>query len=212
MKTVASEVAEILVKINAVSFNVEKPYTFASGIISPIYTDLRLLMSYPDHRRRVVELLLDVASKKVGLENIDVISGTASAGIPWASWLSERMNRPMIYVRKEGKHHGKERTVEGVVKDGNRVLVVEDLVSTGGSSINTVHNIRGSGGVVSDCVAIFTYGFEESQKNFADMNVLLHTLCDFPAAIEAAVKMKHLTKEQAGKARAWNRNPREWKP
>jgi len=169
-------------------------------------------MSYPDYRKRIVDLLADLISKEVGLDKVDVVSGTASAGISWASWLSDKLGKPMIYVRKESKGHGKERMVEGVINDGDRVLVVEDLISTGGSSIRSVHNIRGSRGVVEDCVAIFTYGLEEAEKNFAEMKVRTHTLCDFRTALDYAVKMKYLNALQAAKAIDWNANPREWKP
>jgi len=212
MKAVAQEVAGILLGVGAVSFNVEKPYTFASGIISPVYTDLRLLMSYPAERRRVVELLSELVEKEVGQDKVDLVSGTASAGIPWASWLSERMGKPMVYVRKESKHYGKEKTVEGVIRGGDRVLVVEDLISTGGSSIRSIHNIRGCMGVVENCVSIFTYGLEESERSFRELFVKVSSLCDFKSAIDAAVRKKYLTRGQAEKAAEWNKNPREWKP
>jgi len=212
MKAVAEEVAGILLEANAVSFNVERPFTFASGIKSPVYTDLRLLVSHTPRRRRIVELLSQLVDKEVGLGNVDIVSGTASAGIPWAAWLSERLDRPMIYVRKESKHYGKERMIEGVISEGDRVLVVEDLISTGGSSIRSIHNIRGSMGVVSDCVAIFTYGLAEAEKNCVENNVKAHALCDFKTAVESALKRKYLTREQARKAVEWNKNPREWSP
>jgi orotate phosphoribosyltransferase len=212
MKSVAEEVAGILLDVNAISFNVARPYTFASGIKSPIYTDLRLLMSYPQQRERVVELLSELVEKRMGLDNIDIISGTASAGIPWAAWLSEKLKKPMIYVRKESKHYGKERLIEGVIEEGKRVLVVEDLISTGGSSIRSVHNIRGCMGIMKDCVAIFNYGLDESRKNFSEMNVKVSELCDFKTAVDVAVRMNCLTKEQAKKAAEWNRNPRKWNP
>jgi len=212
MKSIAGEVAEILIKANAVTFNVERPYTYASGIISPIYTDLRLLVSYPAQRRRIIELLSDLVASKVGMQNVDVISGTASAGVPWAAWLSERLDKPMIYVRKESKQHGKEKVVEGVLKEGERVLVLEDLISTGGSSIRSVHNIRGCMGIVDNCLSIFTYGLDEANKSFSEMKVKAYSLCDFNTALETAVKMKYLTPAQAKNAREWNKNPREWRP
>jgi orotate phosphoribosyltransferase len=204
------EVAQLLLEVKAVEFNVEEPFTFVSGIRSPVYTDCRLLMSYPVERSRVVEIMQSVVEEEIGVDNVDVISGTASAGIPHAAWLSWALGKPMVFVRKKAKGHGLEKNIEGVVPAGLKVLLVEDLVSTGGSSIDAVNVLRDSGAVVKHCASIFTYGLPEAVKLFSEAGVELHALTDFETAVEAAVKINYLTEEEGARALEWKSDPRGW--
>jgi len=144
MNEIAKNVAEILLEINAVTLNPKKPFRYASGILSPIYCDNRLIMSYPEKRRSIIEYLKILVEEKN--LNFDVVAGTAIAGIPHAAWLAELLNKPMIYIRNKSKEHGKENLVEGKLDEDQNVLVVEDLVSTGGSSFGAVQGIRDNKG------------------------------------------------------------------
>jgi len=202
----AHEVSALLLKIKALKFNVEKPFTFASGIKSPMYIDCRMLISHPGERRRI---FISLAEK---IEEIapEFIAATSSAGIPWGAWVAEELKLPMVYVRPASKDHGRGRQIEGDIKNLYRSIVVEDLVSTGKSSLNTVEALRGADFVVEDVVGIYSYGLVESQANFEKAKVRVQSLTDFNISLEVAVKMKYLTVEQAFKAREWTKDPRRW--
>ncbi|MBI2541405.1 orotate phosphoribosyltransferase [Candidatus Woesearchaeota archaeon] len=202
------KIAETLLRLNAVIIRPENPFKFVSGMLSPIYTDHRLLMSYPKEREFIVKSLIKLLKKK-NLQ-FDAIAATATAGIPWGAWISQKLSKPMIYVRGEIKDHGRENLVEGMMEQNKRYLVVEDMVSTGKSSVNTINAVREKGGIVEDCIAIFTYEFEKSKNNFAGQNVNLHTLTNFTSLAKSAVKKGHISKEQLAKIKEWNKNPEAW--
>ncbi|MBU0762743.1 MAG: orotate phosphoribosyltransferase [Candidatus Altiarchaeota archaeon] len=202
----ARETAAILLDANALKFNVEKPYVFASGIKSPVYMDCRILMSNVGKRRMIVESMVGVVSSL----DFDVVAGTASAGIPWASWLSESVSKPMVYVRKAEKEHGRGKKIEGTIPDGASTLLVEDLVSTGMSSLAAVQSLRNEGAKVSECVSIFQYGMPEAISAFKTSAVKLHSLSNFKVACEVALENKYLNKADASKALEWMSNPRGW--
>ena len=205
---VEEEVAKILLEIKAVTLNLQKPYRYASGILSPIYTDNRLLMSYPEKRKKIINLM----AKKVEDENIpvEIIAGTATAGIPHAAWLAEKLNKPMIYVRKSTKTHGKENLIEGKLEEGKKVLLIEDLVSTGGSSLSSVNAIREYGGKCNHCLAIFTYQLKKAEERFRQAKVILHALTNFQVMIKIAEIEGYLTPKEAEKAKSWNKDPEGW--
>jgi len=202
------EVAEILLGIKAVTLKMNPPYTWASGIISPIYTDNRILMSFPAERKAIVNCLIKAMEEKC--IRPDVIAGTESAGIPWASWLADRLDKPMIYVRKAQKQYGKENLIEGILKKGQKVLIVEDLISTGGSSVSVVNAVRNAGGNVEACLAIFTYGMKKSAEKFAEAGCRLITLSNFGALIKVATEMSYITNEEAAKINEWSKDPEGW--
>ncbi|RMF06002.1 orotate phosphoribosyltransferase [Candidatus Woesearchaeota archaeon] len=204
----AQKVAKLLLSIKAVTLNMEEPYRYASGILSPIYCDNRLIMSYPEIREKVIDSFLSVITEKE-LE-FDVVAGTATAGIPHAAWVADRLKKPMIYVRSSAKDHGKKNLIEGKLENGQKVLLIEDLVSTGGSSISAVKAIKESGGDVVACLAIFTYGMEKAEKAFKEENCPLFTLSNFNTLINTAVEENYLSPEQAEKAVHWNRDPQGW--
>lgn len=204
----AKKVAEILLSIKAVTLSLKKPYRYASGILSPIYCDNRLLMSYPKERIQIRDFY--VQTMKEHALTYDIVGGTATAGIPHAAWVADALKKPMIYVRAQPKDHGKENLVEGKLEGGQTVLVIEDLVSTGGSSVGAVKGIRDQGGIVNHCIAIFTYEMEKAKKQFADGNCTLFALSNFSTLIGVAQEMNHITPEEKRIALEWNKDPSGW--
>ncbi len=202
------EVAELLLEIKAVTLRPSKPFRYASGILSPIYTDNRLLMGYPGKRNRIIEGMAALLKEK-GAE-LEVVAGTATAGIPHAAWLAEKLGKPMVYVRSKEKEHGKENKIEGLVKKGWMGVVVEDLVSTGGSSVNTVQALRGAGVEVNDIVAIFTYNMAAAEERFSAEKISLHALTDFSTMIEVAAEKKYISEKEKSIALEWNKSPENW--
>jgi orotate phosphoribosyltransferase len=203
------EVAEILLKKNAVTLRPDKPFTYASGIISPIYCDNRVLMSYVPERNAIINFFIE-AIKENNLD-ADVIAGTESAGIPWASWIADKLGKPMIFVRKKQKDHGKENRIEGFLQKGSKVLVIEDLVSTGGSSLAAVEAVRNAGGEVVGCLALFTYQMVSAEKNFSDAKCKLITLSNFWTLVRVAAEEGYIKDEEQALILEWSRNPAQWK-
>jgi orotate phosphoribosyltransferase len=202
------EVARILLEVKAVTLSPKKPYKFVSGILSPIYCDNRLLMSYPDQRKRIIRGFIDLIEKnKI---EFDVIGGIASSGIAHAAWIAERLNKPMIYIRKRTKEHGKENLIEGKLDKGEKVLVIEDLISTGGSAINGVESVRANGGKVDHCLAIFTYEMEKSKEGFKNIDCKLLTLTNFSTLIDEAIRNHYIKEEDKEMVLEWSKNPQEW--
>jgi len=202
------QIAEILLGIKAVALSPSEPYTFTSGIKSPIYTDNRLLMSHVEERRQIVDAFEELLKAKG--ESFDVIAGTATAGIPHAAWLAEKENAPMVYARSSKKVHGKKNKIEGLLKKGQKALVVEDLVSTGGSCLDTVRALREAGAVVDTVAAIFTYEMKKAKDSFAREKVKLFELTDFSTLIDVAVERKYIKADEAEKAKEWNKDPEGW--
>lgn len=202
------KIAEILLNANAVMLRTKPPFRWASGILSPIYTDNRILMSYPREREFIVNSFIKLIKKnKI---KFDGFAATATAGIPWAAWLSQKMKKPMAYVRSETKDHGRENLVEGKIEEGKSYIVVEDLVSTGSSSLNTINAVRGKNGVVGFCISIFTYELEKAKNNFENANVKLLTLTNFTSFVNTALKKKYISKEQLNHIMDWKKNPEGW--
>ena len=206
----SEEVAELLLNAKAVLLRPDRPFQFASGILSPIYCDNRLLLSKKEERARIVDYFI----KKIEDEKIDpeVIAGIATASIPWAALIAEKMGKPMIYIRKSSKEHGRENLIEGGLEKGQRVLVVEDLVSTGGTSLSSVQAARKEGAVVDKCIAIFTYEMEKAVKGFQDAACELITLSSFSTLVEIAARKGYVKEEEISLLKEWSRNPEAWKP
>lgn len=202
------ETAKILLKIKAVSLRTNPPFKWVSGILAPIYTDNRILMSYPKERNMIVDSFLKII-KKNNLKP-DVIAGIATSGIPWAAWIADKLNLPMIYIRKKQKGHGRENLIEGKLNKGEKVIIVEDLISTGGSSINGAGAVRESGCKAECCLAIFTYELEEAKQNFEKEDIELLTLTNFTTLVNVAVKEKYLSKEEEERVLEWSKNPGKW--
>ena len=202
------KVAQALLNIGAVGFNLENPITFKSGIVSPVYVDNRTFPFHPDAWRIIIESFADVIKK----ENIavDVIAGVEAAGIPHSAGLGFFMKTPSVFVRKQAKEHGTKKMVEGGDVVGKKVLLIEDLVSTGISSLTAVKNIRAAGAIVKDCLVIVSYGFEEARDAFEKAEVKLHSLTSFPVILEEAEKMGKLNTAEVSKIKEWFTDPHNW--
>lgn len=201
-------IAEKLLEINAVALSPQEPFTWTSGLRSPIYCDNRLTLSYPEVRREIAKGLQILINEN--FTGVEVIAGTATAGIPHAAWVSELMNLPMCYVRSKAKGHGKGNQIEGKVEQGQKVVVVEDLISTGGSVITAVQALREAGCEVLGVVSIFTYGLEKGKSAFAAEGILGHSLTDFPALVEAAIEKGYIGQNDQDSLMDWSLDPGEW--
>ncbi|MBY6277415.1 orotate phosphoribosyltransferase [Symbiobacterium thermophilum] len=202
------EIATHLLRIGAVSLEPNEPFTWSSGLKSPIYCDNRLTLAYPHVRSAIADGLVELI--RAHFSNVEAIAGTATAGIPHAAWVSERMNLPMCYVRSQAKAHGKGKQIEGKAEPGQRVVVIEDLISTGGSSLNAVRALKEAGCEVLGVAAIFTYGLEKAKQAFAENKVEVHTLTDYDTLIEIAVGLGVVTEQDLVTLRKWRESPEEW--
>lgn len=202
------EIATHLLRIGAVSLEPNEPFTWSSGLKSPIYCDNRLTLAYPNVRSAIADGLVELI--RTHFSNVEAIAGTATAGIPHAAWVSERMNLPMCYVRSQAKAHGKGKQIEGKAEPGQRVVVIEDLISTGGSSLNAVRALKEAGCEVLGVAAIFTYGLEKAKQAFAENKVEVHTLTDYDTLIEIAVGLGVVTEQDLVTLRKWRESPEEW--
>ena len=203
---IREELAKMLLEIEAVSLrNTENLFTWASGIKAPIYCDNRLIMSYPAVRDRVAEGL-----KELILDNYpqaEVLVGTATAGIPHAAWTAYKMELPMAYVRPSAKGHGKGNQIEGKIEPGQKVVVVEDLLSTGMSSINVVKALKEAGVHVLGIVAIFTYGFEKMAQELDKEGISYRALTDYDSLLTVARRIGKISEEEEKSLLQWSKNP-----
>ena len=199
------EIAKHLLEIEAVFLRPQDPFTWASGIKSPIYCDNRLILSYPEVRR-VVENALAENIKKYYPE-CQAVFGTSTAGIAHAAYVSDILNMPMGYVRGKAKDHGRANTIEGRLEPGWKVVVIEDLISTGGSVIDVVENLREAGAEVLGIASIFTYGLQKGLDRLAEANVVNHSLSNFDALTETALEMNIIRADDVEKLRAFRANP-----
>lgn len=204
----SKKIAKILFEIGAVTFSGSRPFRFDSGILSPVYVDNRILISYPRERKIVLKSLLSLIKKKI--RPFDVVAGVATAGIPHAAWIAQELNLPMIFVRAKPKEHGKGHQVEGRIKRGQIVLIVEDLISTAGSSIRVIEAIQSLGGIVHDEIAIYSHNLKESEKNLNKAKVRLHYLTDTKTAANIAREKGFLDKKQVKTILDWAKDPQNW--
>ena len=181
---VKKEIAEILLNVGAVEINPNEPFTWASGIESPIYCDNRLTMSDPVGRKQIAEGLANLI--RTNYPETTIIAGTATAGIPHAAWVADILGLPMVYVRSSAKGHGRSRQIEGKINRGDKAIIVEDLVSTGGSSLNAAAALRSEDIEVTGIVSIFTYELKKADAAFEAENLTYASLTDFGALIEAS--------------------------
>ena len=202
------KISKILLDKNAVTLNTEEPYTYVSGIRSPIYCDNRVLTFYPKERK----LISNAFAKLVKQLDIDVIAGTASSAISWAAWVAAKLEKPMVYIRKKSKDYGKERLIEGGDIKNKRVVVIEDLISTGGSSMNAVNACREAGAEVIAMIAIFTYEFDKSKKLFEEGKCRTLFLTGFTTLVNVAAENNFLGKDKLGLVHEWSKDPSGWGP
>ena len=204
----SATLSKMALESGAIRLNPEKPFTWASGYKMPIYNDNRLLLGKAEYRAFISKLFARLLE---GLtQNIDVIAGTATAGIPHATSLADRLNKPLIYVRAAAKSHGMGNQIEGALTSGKNLILVEDLISTGGSAINAVNVIRKEGGIIDHCLCIFSYGFTEARIKFDEINCQYHSLLSFPTLLEEAQTMQLLSNNQIKSLKIWHKDPFKW--
>lgn len=201
-------IAEKLLEIEAVSLKPNDPFTWASGLKSPIYCDNRLTLSFPEVRREIAIGLKEIVLEK--FPGVELVAGTATAGIPHAAWVSELLDLPMCYVRSKAKGHGKGNQIEGKAGAGQKVVVVEDLISTGGSVITAVEALREAGCEVVGVVSIFTYELEKGKELLADAQIGAYSLTDFSTLVKVAEAKGYIKKEEMVSLAEWKKDPVSW--
>lgn len=207
--TQEENIAKMLLAIKAVKVKVSPPFTWNTGLLAPIYCDNRLLIFYPKERGIVVKSFKELIEQN-NLE-FDVIAGTATAGIPWAAFLAAELDKPMVYVRAQPKDYGKAKQVEGIMPVGSRVLIVEDLISTGRSSLTSAAACqREYNAQIVAVAAIFNYQMEIAKQTFADSRIKLFTLSNFSTLVRVAVEEKYLSEEEKESALSWGAGPEAW--
>jgi orotate phosphoribosyltransferase len=209
-KDKALKIAEFLLQIKAVKLQPKNPFTWASGWKSPIYCDNRITLSFPNIRTFIrqayAQSILDYFGKP------DLIAGIATGGVPQGVLVAQELGVPFIYVRSSPKDHGMGNIIEGYFEKGQRVVVIEDLISTGGSSIKAIQSLREAGLDIKGLVAIFSYGFEIATKNFADAECPVLTLSDYDTLVDSALKTKYITEDDIVSLHKWREKPEVWNP
>jgi orotate phosphoribosyltransferase len=203
------DIAKGLLNIKAVKLNVASPFTWASGILSPIYCDNRVALSYPDVRNLIKAGLADASSQ---FPDFEVVAGIATAGIPHGALLADVLGKPFAYVRSSPKEHGRQNLIEGEIGPGQKVLLVEDLISTGGSVLKAVDAVQQAGAEVVGVLAIFTYGFDKSVAAFASRGIPLVTLTNYTTLIQIAAQMGYIDPNDNSTLEKWRSNPEGWAP
>ena len=199
--TLERKLAKELLAIQAVALRPNNYFTWTSGIKSPIYCDNRITMSYPSIRKEIAAGMVEVIKEKYPA--VEVIAGTATAGIPHAAWVSELLDLPMIYVRDSAKKHGKTNQIEGRVLEGQKVVIIEDLISTGLSSLKVAKALREAGAEVLGVVAIFSYELKKAQDAFEEAGVEYITLTNYPVLVEEAVAIEYIHQDDVEKLLEW---------
>lgn len=204
----AKKTAELLLQINAIKLQPTEPFTWASGWKSPIYCDNRITLSFPEVRTFLKQSLAQQIKTVYGKP--DIIAGVATGAIGIGALVAEELNVPFVYVRPEPKKHGRKNQIEGYLETGKNVVVVEDLISTGGSSLKAVEALKENGAKVLGMIALFTYGFPLAEDNFKNANITLHTLSNYHALLEQASDANYISIEERKTLENWRINPAEW--
>lgn len=207
-KNTAKQTAKVLLQINAIKLDPETPFTWASGWNSPIYCDNRIVLSFPPIRNYIREEIAKFIEKHYGKP--DVIAGVATGAIGIGILVAEYLGLPFVYVRPEAKKHGRQNQIEGFIEAGQNVVVVEDLISTGKSSLNAVKALKEANTNVKGMIAIFSYGFDIANSNFEKEQLTLHTLSNYESLLEEALETNYITKKQLNTLSIWNANPSKW--
>jgi orotate phosphoribosyltransferase len=207
----SSRIAEFLLDIGAVKLSVHQPFTWTSGIKSPIYCDNRMIYSHPEARDFVVTALVERV-KNLHIP-ADVIAGTATAAIGWAALVADRMHLPFVYVRSKAKEHGSQKRVEGDLKENQHIVVIEDLISTGGSSVSTAEALRMEGkGIVTDVVSIFSYELDASHEKALEAGLHLHPLSTLSTLLQVALDQDRIIDEESEEIERFSKDPSKWSP
>ncbi len=205
---IEKQVAQALLDVKAVMLSPTEPYTWASGLKSPIYCDNRMTMSYPAVRREIAQGLAEKI--KAEFPDVEVIAGTATAGIPHAAWIAEILDLPMVYIRSKAKEHGKGNQIEGRITEGQKMVVVEDLISTGGSVLEACEAAKREGADVVGVAAIFTYELPKGLENFANAQIPLVTLTNYTTLLESALEANYIEEKDLELLANWKKDPVNW--
>jgi orotate phosphoribosyltransferase len=208
MSTIEKRVAAHLLEIKAVLLQPSEPFTWASGWKSPIYCDNRKILSYPEKRRDICEAMVEVISEH--FKDIDIIAGVATGAIAIGMLVAERLNKPFIYIRPKAKDHGTGSQIEGVMQKGANILIIEDLISTGMSSLAAADAVAKAGGEIVGMVAIFSYNFPKARKAFEEANIELHTLSNYDALVDQAVESNYIAENDVEVLKDWRVKPDTW--
>lgn len=203
------ELLNNLIKINSIKISVNKSFTWASGWNSPIYFDNRISLSFPKIRKEITSRLYKIITEKY--PEVEVIAGVATAGIPQGALVAEKMSLPFVYVRSKPKSHGMKNMVEGKLDSNKKVILIEDLISTGGSSINAVETIRENGSNVLSVISIFNYGFKISKENFTKINCKYDSIFEYKDLLDLSLNKNYISVIELEKLKNWRDNPENWK-
>ncbi|MFD2264384.1 orotate phosphoribosyltransferase [Lacibacterium aquatile] len=207
----AQQTARMLLEIEAVHIRPSEPFTLTSGYASPVYVDCRKVISFPRARQAIIRAATEMLQSRIGYESIDAVAGGETAGIPYAAWLADSLNVPMLYVRKKPKGFGRNAQIEGTFKEGARVLLVEDLASDGGSKVNFVNALRTAGATVTDCFVVFFYAaFPGGLKSLDEIGVNLHSLATWKEVLDVAEKDGRLPAADIAEVRKFLADPVSW--
>lgn len=208
MTNIEKNVAHDLLDIKAVLLRPEEPFTWASGWKSPIYCDNRRILSYPDRRREICRYIVETI--KAHFDEVDIIAGVATGAIAYGAIVADMLDKPFVYIRPKAKDHGTGARIEGVLPKGSNVVIIEDLISTGASSLSAAHAVQSEGCFVEGMVAIFSYNFSRAREAFERANVELYTLSNYDALVEEAVKMDYIRPEDLDILKDWRFKPDTW--
>jgi orotate phosphoribosyltransferase len=208
-KDTAKKTAELLLKVKAIKLNPNEPFNWASGWKSPIYCDNRVTLSYPPVRVFLKQEIAKIVENKYGKP--DVIAGVATGAIAIGVLVAQELGVPFVYVRPEPKKHGRKNQIEGHLESGQNVVVIEDLISTGNSSLNAVDALKEEGAVVKGMVAIFSYGFDIARENFRNKNIDLATLSNYDNLLEQALESNYISEKELTTLHEWRKEPSTWK-
>ena len=208
IKETPRKVAEYLLQIKAVKLNSQKPFQWSSGLLSPIYCDNRVILSYPAIRTYIRQQFVDVINEYFGKS--DVIAGVATGGIAHGVLVAQEFGLPFIYVRPEPKKHGLSNAIEGYVEKGQSVIVIEDLISTGGSSLRAIEYLKDFGCSIKGMISIFTYNFKSAEENFKKNKLQVISISDFDSLIKVALEKSYITEEDFEQLKEWHKDPEGW--
>ncbi|PZE22623.1 orotate phosphoribosyltransferase [Paenibacillus xerothermodurans] len=204
----AEQIASALLRIKAVALRPQQPFTWTSGLKSPIYCDNRLTISYPEIRELIADGFVSVI--RANFPDTEVIAGAATGGIPHAAWVAQKLNLPMVYVRDKAKGHGKENLIEGTIHAGQKTVVIEDLISTGGSSLKVAQAVNSAGAQALCVLGIFSYQFETAASAFGEAGIPFETLTNYTVLLDVALKQGSIQQQDLTALQAWRINPSEY--
>ena len=207
-KKIAEQTVNYLTQINAIKLNTKKPFTWTSGIKSPIYCDNRLILSFPNVRKFVADKMTEIVENKYGKDIC--IAGVATGAIAIGAMIAERLNLPYAYVRPEPKEHGLKNQIEGNIKKGSNIVVIEDLISTGKSSLNAINALKSEGYNVMGMLSIFSYNFQFANKKFEDENISINSLSDYNSLVNLIQSEGTLDSNEISRLKKWRENPKTW--